>query len=223
MTFCIDSISSTVDKCAFFIPTLPRRNISPITKDKLTSVCKVSVATKSEVMASLFQRALVTYPSAVGTGFGSLVFANISSGDSRFEPCQKETSLQSNAVSYWLDANLEWALIRRPNSVPIPRWFWTYRQMCTGNLVTGVTTSKFLQLGGEGSRVVKFLDRAVDLCHHRHRVLRDLSLLVRVDLAEERCRMNGFEFVFGIPQWNNEMSELPNPPLPFFVTLVYSR
>ena len=30
--------------------------------------------------------------------------------DSRFAPSQLETSLQSNAVSHWLDANLEWAL-----------------------------------------------------------------------------------------------------------------
>ena len=30
--------------------------------------------------------------------------------DSRFAPIQWETSLQSNVVSHWLGANLEWAL-----------------------------------------------------------------------------------------------------------------
>ena len=39
--------------------------------------------------------------------------------DSRFAPSQWETSLQSNTVSHWLDANRESALKRQPNQMQL--------------------------------------------------------------------------------------------------------
>ena len=43
----------------------------------------------------------------------------ISSADSRFAPSQWETSLQGNAVSHWLGANLESALYLLWNRPPV--------------------------------------------------------------------------------------------------------
>ena len=45
-----------------------------------------------------------------GGGYLAATWPNSTRADSRLAPSQRETSLQSNAVSHWLDANLESAL-----------------------------------------------------------------------------------------------------------------
>ena len=52
---------------------------------------------------------LAPYQGPVTLGAG-----NTDRADSRFAPSQWETSLQSNAVSHWLGANLESAMTRKP-------------------------------------------------------------------------------------------------------------
>ena len=56
---------------------------------------------------------VIHWPSIISTTF-LLIIHNEYMADSRFTPGQWETSFQSNAVSHWMDANLESALLIRP-------------------------------------------------------------------------------------------------------------